>query len=159
MITHVMSLRYAGGHKLELGFNDGTSGTADLEQDLTGQLAPLRDQKLFSQAYLDLDTVCWPGEFDLAPEYLYARAHGLKLPESFEQVAENQEIVSLRRLRQELGITQAQLAEVVEMSQGDVSKMEAREDHRLSTLRRVVQGLGLELKVYAEGKGKRIRVA
>ncbi len=50
--------------------------------------------------------------------------------------------LSLRELRETLNITQAQLSERAGMAQGDISKVERRGDVKLSTLRRLVQGLG-----------------
>ena len=55
--------------------------------------------------------------------------------------------MDLRELRQSLGITQTQLASILESTQGAVSKLERRVDHRISTLRRVVHALGGEMEI------------
>jgi hypothetical protein len=34
----------------------------------------LQDIALFKQAFVSLDTVCWPGDLDIAPETLYDRS-------------------------------------------------------------------------------------
>jgi hypothetical protein len=34
----------------------------------------LQDIDLFNQAFVALDTVCWPGDLDIAPETLYDRS-------------------------------------------------------------------------------------
>jgi hypothetical protein len=34
----------------------------------------LRDVSLFKQAFVALDTVCWPGDLNIAPEPLYDRS-------------------------------------------------------------------------------------
>lgn len=64
----------------------------------------------------------------------------------------------LKGIREVLGKTQVELAEALEMSQGQVSETERREDHRLSTLRRYVEGLGGQLEVIARFGDKSIRL-
>lgn len=64
--------------------------------------------------------------------------------------------MELRELRQEAGKTQAEVAEIAEMTQAELSKFERREDHLLSTLRRYVTALGGHLEVVAVFNKKRI---
>lgn len=64
--------------------------------------------------------------------------------------------LSLRELRQLSGTTQRDLADATKFSQGDISLLERREDHLLSTLRRYVEGLGGELEVVAHLGNKRV---
>jgi DNA-binding XRE family transcriptional regulator len=64
--------------------------------------------------------------------------------------------MDLRELRQEAGKTQADLAEIAEMTQAELSKLERRDDHLLSTLRRYVGALGGQLEVVAVFDNKRI---
>ncbi len=66
--------------------------------------------------------------------------------------------MDLRELRESLGKTQEDMAGVVRMSQSEVSRLERREDHRLSTLRRVVHGLGGELELIATFGDRRVRL-
>jgi predicted transcriptional regulator len=67
--------------------------------------------------------------------------------------------MDLRTLREAVGLTQEELAQKVEVTQSQLSKLERREDHRLSTLRRYVEALGGELEVFAVVNGKRIRLS
>lgn len=62
--------------------------------------------------------------------------------------------VGLRTLRVALGKTQAQIAEAAKMDQGDVSKLEARGDMKLSTLARYAAALGgvPEVAIVIEGR-------
>ena len=53
----------------------------------------------------------------------------------------------LRELRQARHVTQDQLATQVGMSQSDLSKAERRSDPKLSTVRSLLEGLGLELRL------------
>ena len=66
--------------------------------------------------------------------------------------------MSLDELRRAVGKTQVDAAAAARMTQGDVSKAEARADHRVSFLRRYVKALGGELEVCAVVEGKRIRL-
>ena len=48
-------------------FKDGVAGRLQLRPDeLTGALAPLRDEQFFSQVFIDYGAVGWPGGIDLA---------------------------------------------------------------------------------------------
>jgi DNA-binding Xre family transcriptional regulator len=60
----------------------------------------------------------------------------------------------LKTLRVALGLTQVELAERSGMTQGDVSRLESRDDVRLSTLARHAEALGgrLEIAVCIEGR-------
>jgi len=71
-----------------------------------------------------------------------------------------QEIIDgdLRALREIAGKTQADVAGLIEKTQGELSRMERRSDHRLSTLRKLVEALGGELEVIARVGSKRIRL-
>lgn len=74
-----------------------------------------------------------------------------------EAVAELQEM-NLKNIREAAGKTQAEVAEALKITQGQVSLTEQREDHRLSTLRRYVEALGGELEVIANFGDRRIRL-
>lgn len=90
-MIHVSDVAHLGGHRLALTFDDGTSGEADLREHLRGPIfEPLADPKLFAGAYVDGGTVVWPNGADFAPETLYALAHGLPIPDSFEAVDQNE---------------------------------------------------------------------
>jgi predicted transcriptional regulator len=67
--------------------------------------------------------------------------------------------MDLRALREAVGLTQGELAERVEITQSQLSKMERREDHRVSTLRRYVEALGGNLEICAVINGKRVKLA
>jgi predicted transcriptional regulator len=80
-----------------------------------------------------------------------------KLAEIDAAVAD--EVRSMRELREALGLTQADLAKLANMTQSDVSKFEKRDDHKISNVREMVEALGGELEVVAVFRGKRVRVA
>jgi len=74
MILHVMSAKYLEDYKIEVTFNNGRKGVADLSEALRGPVfEPLKDKKVFSQIRVDkvLATITWPNGADLAPEYIY----------------------------------------------------------------------------------------
>ena len=89
MILHVTDAKYLDGYKVEVSFNDGRKGIADLSEALRGHVfQPLKDISIFAQLKLDkeLDTISWPNGADIAPEYLYFRAFKdeLELQEQFK---------------------------------------------------------------------------
>jgi len=71
-----------------------------------------------------------------------------------EQVDE----LTLQQLRQELSKTQVDVAKIAEMTQSELSRLESRGDHRISTLRRYVEALGGELEVTARFGGRRVKL-
>lgn len=84
-------------------------------------------------------------------------------PARAERVRQRVEVenleMNLAELRQELGVTQVEMATAAEMTQGDLSRLERRGDHLVSTLRRCVRALGGELEVTAVVGGKRIKLS
>jgi DNA-binding XRE family transcriptional regulator len=60
------------------------------------------------------------------------------------------EEMSLRDLRIARQITQEKMAELLQIRQGSVSRLEKRSDLHLSTLRNAVQAMGGELRLIAE---------
>jgi transcriptional regulator with XRE-family HTH domain len=66
---------------------------------------------------------------------------------------------TLRALREAMGLTQDELAQRIEITQSQLSKMERRDDHRISTLRRYVEALGGSLEICALVNGKRVKLA
>jgi transcriptional regulator with XRE-family HTH domain len=66
--------------------------------------------------------------------------------------------LTLRELRQGLELTQLQVAQAADMTQSELSRIESRADHRISTLRRYVEALGGELEItFVVGK-RRIKL-
>jgi DNA-binding transcriptional regulator YiaG len=79
-------------------------------------------------------------------EATYGRAVSLLLSGTFTSPPEP---VRLSELRKERGISQAELAEILNKQQGEVSKIERRNDVKLSTLRDYVKSIGGSLQVLA----------
>jgi ribosome-binding protein aMBF1 (putative translation factor) len=53
----------------------------------------------------------------------------------------------VRRLRQALGLSQSEAAAILETTQSNVSKIEAKQDPALSVLRRLIESQGGKLEV------------
>ena len=59
-------------YRLELEFDTGEVRLFDVSRYLDmGVFQRLKDLSLFAKACVAFDTVCWPGEIDIAPETLY----------------------------------------------------------------------------------------
>jgi transcriptional regulator with XRE-family HTH domain len=65
---------------------------------------------------------------------------------------------TLKALRQELALTQAQVSQAADMTQSELSRLEGREDHLTSTLRRYVEALGGKLEVSAVFGKRRVKL-
>lgn len=64
-------------HCLFVRFKDGLEGLVRLrEEELTGALEALRDERFFDRVFIDDGAVAWPGEIDLAPDAMYAEVSG-----------------------------------------------------------------------------------
>jgi len=66
--------------------------------------------------------------------------------------------MNLRELRQLTGKTQEEIARATKMRQPELSRVERRDDHLLSTLRRYIKALGGELEVVARFDGKTVKL-
>jgi DNA-binding XRE family transcriptional regulator len=64
--------------------------------------------------------------------------------------------MNLRSLRESLGKTQDEIAHLADVTQSQLSKIERREDHLISTLRRYVRALGGDIEVIAVVGERRI---
>lgn len=79
MIISVQQAHYLDNYRLQLVFNTGETGTADLQDIIFNYQAalPLREITQFQTFKLDeWSTVVWDCGFDISPETLYERATG-----------------------------------------------------------------------------------
>lgn len=157
-LMKVTAVKALDGHRLDLRFNDGTHGVADLSGDLSGPLAALTDPDLWALAHLRRDVVTWNDELDIAPEFLYARAHQLEAPRTGRDVAANELTVTMRELRAFAGRSQMDVADAMGVAQAEVSRLEARADTKLSTIERYVKALGGEVEVVARFGDRSLRL-
>lgn len=68
---------------LELWFNTGDHRLFDARPYLERSVfIRFKDIKLFKQAYVALDTVCWPNNLDIAPETLFDRSIPIGMQQS-----------------------------------------------------------------------------
>jgi Protein of unknown function (DUF2442) len=77
MYWDVVDVKAESDYCLFVRFKDGLAGRVRLRRDeLTGELAPLRDVQFFERVFIDCGAVAWPGEIDLAPDAMYAQIAG-----------------------------------------------------------------------------------
>ena len=77
MFLHVTNARPLDGYRVEVCFDDGREGVADLTEALEGPMFDARkDPDVFRKLRIDeeLQTIVWPNGADLAPEYIYYKA-------------------------------------------------------------------------------------
>lgn len=71
-LVDTTSVEVIGDHRLHLTFEDGAEGEVDFSRHhWNGVFAPLQDPEYFARVQLDLGTIVWPNEADIAPETLY----------------------------------------------------------------------------------------
>jgi predicted transcriptional regulator len=68
------------------------------------------------------------------------------------------EMVSLEQLREGLGISQEELASLMEVQQPAISKLVRRADMKVSTLRDLIAAMGGELHITATFEGRSIEI-
>ncbi len=90
MFLHVTDAKYLEDYKIEVSFNNGRRGIADLTDALKGAMfEPLKNKSAFSRLVVDkeLDTIAWSNGADLAPEYIYFQAfkNDPELQQQFKQ--------------------------------------------------------------------------
>ena len=81
-----------------------------------------------------------------------------KLADIEEQARREVLEMDMRAVREMVGKTQAEVADIIDMTQSELSRAEHRDDHLLSTLKRYVTALGGELEVVAVFDDRRIRL-
>jgi DNA-binding XRE family transcriptional regulator len=74
------------------------------------------------------------------------------------EASEELRALTLRQLREEAGKTQVEMADLIEVTQSALSRMERREDNPIDVLRRYVEALGGELEVVAVLGNKRVKL-
>ena len=77
MFLHVASATPLDGCRVEVCFEDGREGIADLTEALEGPMFELlKEPEVFRRLRVDkeLQTIVWPNGTDLAPEYIYYQA-------------------------------------------------------------------------------------
>ena len=87
-------------------------------------------------------------------EATYGRMISLLLSRSFTAPPEP---VRLKELRKERGMSQVELAAILNKQQGEISKIERRQDVRVSTLRDYVESMGGTLQIIAQMPGGAVR--
>jgi hypothetical protein len=74
MFLHVTEARYLNAYCIEVAFNNGKKGIANLVDALKGPVfESLKSPEAFANFKVDpdLETIVWENGADLAPEYIY----------------------------------------------------------------------------------------
>jgi len=75
-----------------------------------------------------------------------------------KRVRQEVEELTLQGLRRCLELTQTEVGVTASMTQSELSRLESRDDHLTSTLRRYVEALGGTLEISAVFGGRRIKL-
>ena len=75
MLLQIIKAEYLGNYKYKIAFNDGRQGVADLKMLAHDEpktvFSKFSDEKFVSEGRLAHGTMLWPGDIDVAPEYIY----------------------------------------------------------------------------------------
>jgi len=72
MFLEVINAEYLNAYRIKLDFNNGSTKTVDLKDELTGNIfEPLKQQDFFKNFKIKYNTIEWENGADFAPEYLY----------------------------------------------------------------------------------------
>ena len=74
MLPDLLQAQYAGEYKITLTYSDGTAGTIDLRDELSGPIfEPLKDFNIFKKFEIrsEFGTIEWENGADFSPEFLY----------------------------------------------------------------------------------------
>jgi hypothetical protein len=95
MIVWVTAAKPVKDFKIWLRFNDGKEGIIDLQRtiftDSRPIFAPLRNPEYFRRFKIEMDTLVWENELDLAPEFLYEQVQPIS--KNVEEVVARSELV------------------------------------------------------------------
>lgn len=75
-MLHITDAEYLSDYRVRVVFNNGREGVADIRPMIFDEkpqsvFAHLKDLAVFRQFAIEHGTLCWPGEVDVAPEYIY----------------------------------------------------------------------------------------
>ena len=74
----IIKAKHLQDYKIRIEFSDGRIGDVDLKATITSDnrliFNQLKDLNLFKNFKVECDTLVWPNELDLAPEYLYFKS-------------------------------------------------------------------------------------
>ena len=73
----IIEARHVRDHIVWVRFKDGSAGEVDFSADLWGPIfEPLKDVEYFRNFQIaEYGTIAWPNGADIAPEFLYEKAH------------------------------------------------------------------------------------
>jgi predicted transcriptional regulator len=71
---------------------------------------------------------------------------------------EERRALTLRQMREETEMTQVEMANLLEVTQSALSRMERRDDNTIDALRRYLEALGGELEIVAVLGTERIKI-
>jgi hypothetical protein len=74
-MLEINKAEYMGDYVINLSFNNGRTGSVDLEKTLFYDNRPvfatLRNKAYFRQFKVEYSTIVWSNKLDMAPEYLF----------------------------------------------------------------------------------------
>lgn len=130
-------------YRLELHYQNGEVRLFDVSPYIKGEwYGQLKDPAFFRSVHPCDDTVEWAGGQDIAPHELY------ELSEPVGDISAGDIVDRLIARRIELGLSQAQLAELTGIGQSNIARLESKKAvPNLNTVLKVAKALNCQLTI------------
>lgn len=151
MFHKAVDLEFNEGTELEVTFQDGKVISFDMSTlfDKYPQLVALNDRELFTSGKLiGYYGIIWNDDLDIEVETIYEEGKiiRIKRPEVSHAVG-----MAVAEARARKGITQKELAELTDIDQSDISKIErGTANPSVGTLNRIAEALDSKLTILIE---------
>ena len=151
MFHKAVDLEFNKGTELEVTFQDGKVISFDMSTlfDKYPQLVALNDRKLFTSGKLiGYYGIIWNDDLDIEVETIYEEGKIIRIKRPEVSHAAGMAVAEARARK---GITQKELAELTDIDQSDISKIErGTANPSVGTLNRIAEALDSKLTILIE---------
>ncbi len=151
MFHKAVDLEFNEGTELEVTFQDGKVISFDMSTlfDKYPQLVALNDRELFTSGKLiGYYGIIWNDDLDIEVETIYEEGKIIRIKRPEVSHAAGMAVAEARARK---GITQKELAELTDIDQSDISKIErGTANPSIGTLNRIAEALDSKLTILIE---------
>ena len=152
MKHRAIKLEFLKGTKLKLTYQDGRIKVYDMARffERYPETKALKNRRLFKSGKLNAYGVIWNDELDIDSDTVYECGEDV----GEEKVPANMMVANaITEARVKAGLSQAQLADITEIDQADISKIERGvANPSINTLDRIAKALNTQLLITLQKK-------